>query len=93
MPKNACLINTARKEVVDEAGLMKLMEERADFKYIADVKPAAADAFVEKFGTRVFFTPKKSGAQTAEANSNAGIAAAKQSVGFLKEGIDRFKLN
>ena len=93
MPKNACLINTARKEVVDEAGLMKLMEERADFKYIADVKPAAADAFVEKFGTRVFFTPKKSGAQTAEANSNAGIAAAKQSVGFLKEGIDRFRLN
>ncbi|MEE1080770.1 MAG: NAD(P)-dependent oxidoreductase [Bacteroidales bacterium] len=93
MPKNACLINTARKEVVDDAGLMKLMEERADFKYIADVKPAAADAFVEKFGTRVFFTPKKSGAQTAEANSNAGIAAAKQSVGFLKEGIDRFRLN
>ena len=93
MPKNACLINTARKEVVDEAGLMKLMEERADFKYIADVKPAAADAFVEKFGTRVFFTPKKSGAQTAEANSNAGIAAAKQSVGFMKEGIDRFRLN
>ena len=93
MPKNACLINTARKEVVDEAGLMKLMEERADFKYIVDVKPAAADAFVEKFGTRVFFTPKKSGAQTAEANSNAGIAAAKQSVGFLKEGIDRFRLN
>ena len=93
MPKNVCLINTARKEVVDEAGLMKLMEERADFKYIADVKPAAADAFVEKFGTRVFFTPKKSGAQTAEANSNAGIAAAKQSVGFLKEGIDRFRLN
>lgn len=93
MPKNACLINTARKEVVDDAGLMKLMEERADFKYIADVKPAAADAFVDKFGTRVFFTPKKSGAQTAEANSNAGIAAAKQSVGFLKEGIDRFRLN
>ena len=93
MPKNACLINTVCKEVVDEAGLMKLMEERADFKYIADVKPAAADAFVEKFGTRVFFTPKKSGAQTAEANSNAGIAAAKQSVGFLKEGIDRFRLN
>ena len=93
MPKNACLINTARKEVVDEGGLMKLMEERADLRYIADVKPASADEFAEKFGTRVFFTPKKSGAQTAEANSNAGIAAAKQSVGFLKEGIDRFRLN
>ncbi len=93
MPKNATLINTARKEVIDEAGVMQLMEERADFKYIADVKPATADAFVEKFGTRVFFTPKKSGAQTAEANSNAGIAAAKQSVGFLKEGIDKFRVN
>lgn len=59
MPKNATLINTARKEVIDEAGVMQLMEERADFKYIADVKPATADAFVEKFGTRVFFTPKR----------------------------------
>ena len=93
MPKNATLINTARKEVIDEAGVLKLMEERPDFKYIADVKPAAADEFVAKFGTRVFFTPKKSGAQTAEANSNAGIAPAKQSVGFLKEGIDRFRVN
>ncbi len=93
MPKNATLVNTARKEVIDEAGLFKLMEERPDFKYIADVKPATADDFVAKFGTRVFFTPKKSGAQTAEANSNAGIAAAKQSVGFLKEGIDKFRIN
>ena len=93
MPKNATLINTARKEVIDEAGVLKLMEERPDFKYIADVKPAAADEFVEKFGTRVFFTPKKSGAQTAEANANAGIAAARQSVGFLKEGIDKFRVN
>ena len=93
MPKNACLINTARKEVIDEAGVMQLMEERPDFKYIADVKPATAEQFVEKFGTRVFFTPKKSGAQTAEANSNAGIAAAKQACGFLKEGIDRFRVN
>ena len=93
MPKGACLINTARKEVIDETGVMKLMEERDDFKYIADVKPATADDFVAKFGNRVFFTPKKSGAQTAEANANAGIAAAKQSVGFLKEGIDRFRVN
>lgn len=93
MPKGACLINTARKEVIDEAGVMQLMEERPDFKYIADVKPATADTFVEKFGTRVFFTPKKSGAQTAEANSNAGLAAARQSVGFLKDGVDRFRVN
>lgn len=93
MPKGACLINTARKEVIDEAGVMKLMEERDDFKYIADVKPAAADDFVAKFGSRVFFTPKKSGAQTAEANANAGIAAANQSVGFLKQGIDKFRVN
>lgn len=93
MPKNACLINTARKEVVDEAGLMKLMDERPDFRYIADVKPGTADEFVAKYGTRVFFTPKKSGAQTAEANSNAGIAAAKQACGYLKEGIDRFRVN
>ena len=93
MPKNACLINTARKEVVDEADLMKLMDERPDFRYIADVKPGAADEFVAKYGTRVFFTPKKSGAQTAEANSNAGIAAAKQACGYLKEGIDRFRVN
>jgi hypothetical protein len=93
MPKNACLINTARKEVVDETGLMQLMEERPDFRYIADVKPGAADEFVAKFGTRVFFTSKKSGAQTAEANSNAGIAAAKQACGYLKEGIDRFRVN
>ena len=93
MPKGACLINTARKEVIDEAGVMKLMEERDDFKYIADVKPATADDFVAKFGNRVFFTPKKSGAQTAEANANAGIAAANQSVGFLKQGIDKFRVN
>ena len=93
MPKGATLINTARKEVVDEAGLETLMDERADFRYIADVKTAAADKFAEKFAGRVFFTPKKSGAQTAEANSNAGIAAARQSVGFLKDGIDKFRVN
>ena len=93
MPLGAALINTARKEVVDEAGLERLMDERPDFRYIADVKPAAAERLAEKYGSRIFFTPKKSGAQTAEANSNAGIAAARQSVGFLTEGIDRYRVN
>ncbi len=93
LPKNGVLINTARKEVIDEAGLEKLLEEREDLRYIADVKPNAADEFAAKFGDRVFFTPKKSGAQTAEANANAGVAAAHQSVGFLKNGIDKFRVN
>lgn len=93
MPKNAVLINTARKEVIDEESLIKLMEERADFKYISDIAPAAAAEFKAKFDKRCFFTPKKMGAQTAEANINAGIAAAKQSVGYLKEGIDKFRVN
>ena len=93
MPKGAVLINTARKEVIDEEELVKLMEDRADFKYISDIKPDNTPVFAEKFEGRYFFTPKKMGAQTAEANINAGIAAAKQSVGFLKEGIDKFKVN
>ncbi|MBO8438626.1 MAG: 3-phosphoglycerate dehydrogenase [Bacteroidetes bacterium] len=93
MPKNAVLINTARKEVIDEESLIKLMEERTDFKYISDIAPAAAAEFKEKFDKRCFFTPKKMGAQTAEANINAGIAAAKQSVGYLKNGIDKFRVN
>ena len=93
MPKGAVLINTARKEVIHEEDLARVLEERADFRYVADVAPANAAALTEKFGDRVFFTPKKMGAQTAEANINAGIAAARQSVGFLKEGIDRFRVN
>ena len=93
MPKGAVLINTARKEVINEEELVKLMEERADFRYVSDIAPANAALFAEKFEGRYFFTPKKMGAQTAEANINAGIAAAKQSVGFLKEGIDRFRVN
>ncbi len=93
MPKGAVLINTARKEVIHEEELARILEERPDFRYIADVAPASAAALSEKFGDRVFFTPKKMGAQTAEANINAGIAAARQSVGYLKEGIDRFRVN
>lgn len=93
MPKNGVLINTARKEVIDEEGLIKAMEERADIKYVADIKPDSAEEMKAKFGDRVFFTPKKMGAQTAEANINAGIAAAQQSVAFLRDGINRFQVN
>ncbi len=92
MKKNAILINTARKEVIDEAGLLELLEERQDLKYITDIKPDA-DADFQKFEGRYFSTPKKMGAQTAEANTNAGIAAAKQIVGFIREGITKFQVN
>ena len=93
LPKGGILINTARKEVIDEAGLIKLMEERNDLKYISDIAPAAAEEFAAKFAGRYFATPKKMGAQTAEANINAGIAAAKQIVGFLHDGITKFQVN
>ena len=93
MPKGAVLINTARKEVINEEELVKLMEERADFRYVSDIAPVNAEEFKTKFENRCFFTPKKMGAQTAEANINAGIAAAKQSVGYLKDGIDKFRVN
>ncbi|MCM1451534.1 MAG: hypothetical protein NC102_04710 [Clostridium sp.] len=93
MPKNGVLINTARKEVIDEEGLAKALEARTDIKYMADIKPDSATELKEKFTDRVFFTPKKMGAQTAEANINAGIAAAKQCVAYLRDGIDRFRLN
>lgn len=92
MPKNAVLINTARKEVIDEAGLVSFMKERADFKYIADVAPDNKDAFAE-FDGRYFFTPKKMGAQTQEANINAGVAAAHQIVNFFTNGDQKFRLN
>ena len=78
MPKGAILVNTARKEVINEDELIQLMEERPDFKYITDIMPAANAKFTELFAGRYFSTPKKMGAQTAEANINAGIAAAKQ---------------
>lgn len=93
MPKGGVLINTARKEVIDEAGLMKALEERPDLKYVADVRPDCGAELEEKFPGRVFFTPKKMGAQTAEANINAGIAAANQVVAFLRDGVDRFRVN
>ena len=93
MPKGATLVNTARKEVIDEAGLMKAMEEREDLKYITDVAPESAAEFAEKFGKRFFATPKKMGAETAEANINAGLAAARQIVAYFKEGDVRFQVN
>ncbi len=93
MPKGGVLINTARKEVIDEEGLIKALTERTDLKYAADVAPERAVEMKELFGDRVFFTPKKMGAQTAEANINAGIAAARQAIEFLSDGNDRFRVN
>ena len=93
MPKGAMLVNTARKEVICEEDLVRIMEERADFRYTSDIAPANLDELKEKFGVRVFATPKKMGAQTAEANINAGIAAAHQTIGFLRDGIDKFRVN
>lgn len=93
MPKGACLVNTARKEVIDEAGLAKALEERPDLKYVTDVAPDGYEALKEKFGTRIFATPKKMGAQTAEANMNAGLAAARQIVEYFATGCTRFQVN
>ncbi len=93
LPKNGVLINTARKEVIDEEGLCKALRERPDLKYVADLKPDLAAEMEQEFEGRVFFTPKKMGAQTSEANINAGIAAANQVVAFLRDGIDRFRVN
>lgn len=93
MPKGGLLVNTARKEVINEAELIELMDERTDLKYVTDIMPAANETFTAKFAGRYFSTPKKMGAQTAEANINAGIAAAKQIVGFFTEGCEKFRVN
>ncbi len=93
MPKNAVLVNTARKEVMDEAGLAQALEERPDIKYVTDVAPGNYEELREKFGLRVFATSKKMGAQTAEANINAGLAAARQIVAYFENGDERFRLN
>ena len=92
MKKNAILVNTARKEVINEPELLKLMEERTDIKYVTDIMPDA-DAEFRKFEGRYFSTPKKMGAQTAEANINAGIAAAKQINAFFNEGCTKYQVN
>ena len=93
MPKGATLVNTARKEVIDEEGLLKALEERPDLKYITDVAPDNYALLQEKCGLRVFATPKKMGAQTAEANVNAGLAAARQIVDYFATGNVRFQVN
>ncbi|MGM9763399.1 MAG: NAD(P)-dependent oxidoreductase [Candidatus Cryptobacteroides sp.] len=93
MPKGACLVNTARKEVIDEEGLMQILSVREDLKYITDIAPERKDEFDGKFGKRFFATPKKMGAETAEANINAGLAAAHQIVDFFATGCTKFQLN
>ena len=93
MPKGATLVNTARKEVVCEAGLKKLFEARDDFKYLSDIAPVCAEELMASYENRCYFTPKKMGAQTSEANINAGIAAANQIVNLLEHGDETFKVN
>ncbi|MFH1037831.1 MAG: 3-phosphoglycerate dehydrogenase [PVC group bacterium] len=93
MKPNAVLVNTARAEVIDEAGLLRVYEERPDFKYVADVAPGNKDEILVCDGNRCFFTPKKMGAQTAEANFNAGVAAARQIVSFFEKGDTTYQVN
>jgi len=93
MPADAVIVNTARKEVIDEEGLLKIFAERPDFKYLSDVEPDCKAQFEEKHKGRFIFTSKKMGAQTEEANINAGVAAAHQIVDYLKTGNERFKVN
>lgn len=93
MPKGACLVNTARKEVIDEEGLLQVLSVREDLKYVTDIAPERKDEFDGKFGKRFFATPKKMGAETAEANVNAGLAAAHQIVDFFATGCTKFQLN
>ena len=90
---DAVIVNTARKEVVDEPDLIKILEEKPGIRYMSDITPDSEDVFAEKFGGRYFFTPKKAGAQTIEANINAGVAAAQQIVGFFEKGDTTFKVN
>ncbi|HOV70593.1 MAG TPA: NAD(P)-dependent oxidoreductase [Dysgonamonadaceae bacterium] len=93
LPQDGILVNSARKEVVNEDDLMRIMEERPNFRYITDIKPDKHEEFAAKFPKRYFATPKKSGAQTSEANINAGLAAARQIVAFFKKGDETFRVN
>ena len=93
MPAGATLVNTARKEVIDEEGLKKIFEARDDFRYLSDIAPDCKEELAEKYGDRIFFSPKKMGAQTAEANLNAGVAAERQIVNFIQSGDTTFIVN
>jgi len=86
-------VNTARKEIINENDLLRMFEERPDFRYLTDVMPDCKDIIAEKYPNRYYWTLKKMGAQTAEANINAGLAAARQIVGFIKNGDATFKVN
>lgn len=93
MPKNGILVNSARQDIIDEEGLLKALTERTDLRYVTDLKLKNHDQAIELLGERYVFTPKKMGAQTKEANINAGLAAARQIVGYLKEGDNTFQVN
>ena len=93
MPKGATIINTARKEVIDEDGLKRMLEERPDFKYISDIAPGNHEELAGKFDLRYYSTPKKQGAETSEANVNAGVAAAEQIVGFFENNDQTYRVN
>jgi D-3-phosphoglycerate dehydrogenase len=93
MPPDAVLVNTARKEVIDEEGLLKIFGERTDLKYLSDVEPDLKAVFEEKYKGRFLFTAKKMGAQTEEANINAGVAASRQIVDYFKTGNEIFRVN
>jgi len=93
LPENGTLVNTARKEIIDEAGLLKMFAKRGDFRYISDIAPDCKEDILNQYSDRSFFTPKKMGAQTKEANTNAGLAAARQIVGYLKNNDKTFQVN
>jgi D-3-phosphoglycerate dehydrogenase len=93
MPPNAVLINTARKEVIDEEGLLKIFEERVDLSYLSDIEPDCKTVFEEKYRGRFIFTTKKMGAQTEESNINAAVAAARQIIDYFNTGKEKYRLN
>jgi D-3-phosphoglycerate dehydrogenase len=93
MPHDAVLVNTARKEIIDEEALIRVFEERPDFSYLSDIEPDCKSVFEDKYTGRYIFTAKKMGAQTEEANTNSGVAAARQIVDFFKTGNEKFRIN